>query len=136
MPSHRLQWHLVKCKTRRDRQNAGLKEYHCKHNYMHILLTQDELQKHEEECNKEQEKKEQENIRQGKILNWGLKGEKEEGVNDDSWQEVEKAMETYREGQNEDKKRYGGKLNVEDLPGEANWFPSESKDEKIDDGDN
>ena len=50
MPAPRLQWHLVKCKSKQERQQAGLLDYHCKYNFMHIFFTQEELDSHLVEC--------------------------------------------------------------------------------------
>jgi len=61
MPAPRLQWHLVKCKARIERNNLGLPEYHCKYNFMHLFFTKEELEEHEAQC--EQEKENQRNQR-------------------------------------------------------------------------
>lgn len=64
---------------------------------MHIFLTSDEHKIHEEQCGQDQDKKLQESKRQGQIINWGLKGEKEDGQTEDSWTEIDKVMLSYRE---------------------------------------
>ena len=50
MPSARLQWHLVKCRSKLEREQQGLPTYHCKFHYMHIFFDKEELHTHEADC--------------------------------------------------------------------------------------
>ena len=52
MPQPRLQWHLVKCQAKRDREELNLPTYHCRNNYLHVYFDKDALALHEESCNK------------------------------------------------------------------------------------
>ena len=50
MPKQRLQWHIVKCKAKIERDRQGLPTYHCRHNYHHIYFAKEELEAHEADC--------------------------------------------------------------------------------------
>ena len=50
MPKQKLQWHLVKCKAKKDRQARGEPDFHCKHNWSHIFLDKLALEVHESSC--------------------------------------------------------------------------------------
>ena len=50
MPKQRLQWHLVKCKSKQAHEQKGLPSYHCKYHYQHIYFDKVELEKHETSC--------------------------------------------------------------------------------------
>ena len=50
MPQTRLQWHLVKCKAKLERQKLNLPDYHCKYNYLHIFFSETELKEHQDTC--------------------------------------------------------------------------------------
>lgn len=52
MPAKRLQWHFAKCKAKQERFDLGLPDFHCRHNWMHIFLSEDELKAHELDCEK------------------------------------------------------------------------------------
>ena len=62
MPSMKLKWHLVKCKAKKERDELGLAEYHCKMNWMHIFFTKEELLDHEKQCEKACEQRKQDKI--------------------------------------------------------------------------
>ena len=50
MPKQRLQWHLVKCRAKLEREQQGLPTYHCKYHYQHIYFDEEKLATHEETC--------------------------------------------------------------------------------------
>lgn len=50
MPSLRLQWHLPKCEKRFRAEFPNIPILHCKYDYLHIYLTQEDLVNHEPTC--------------------------------------------------------------------------------------
>ena len=72
MPSMKLKWHLVKCKAKKERDELGLAEYHCKMNWMHIFFTKEELLEHEAECELACEARRQEKIAEQLEMNQKL----------------------------------------------------------------
>ena len=90
MPGPRLQWHLVKCKARAERQKLGLPEFHCRHNYMHVYFTEGELADHEAECQRAAERKQAERL------------ENQEAVNKALETKDESKLKAYRAAQAED----------------------------------
>ena len=49
VPKTRLPNHLQKCEEAFKFNNPGLKVYHCKHYYFHILFDEQEMAKHQDE---------------------------------------------------------------------------------------
>ena len=43
MPYPRLQWHVQRCKDKIKREEEGLPIHHCKYNFLHIYLNEEEL---------------------------------------------------------------------------------------------
>lgn len=101
MPSKRLPWHLVKCKSRADREKAGLKSYHCRHNYLHIYLTEKELHACEAACGLKEIDVHQERIRKQKELNQGMLNE--DTLNE--WDPLNTVMNAYRADQQSDPRK-------------------------------
>ena len=58
----------------------GLPEFHCRHNYMHLFFTKEELNDHEAQCQKEMEEKEKERNYQQKKTNEAMEKNDEEGL--------------------------------------------------------
>ena len=77
MSAPRLQWHLVKCKAKAERMALGLPEYHCKFNYMHLFFTQEELDTHQDQCEKDQEEKERLRMQEQNNVNRALENQDE-----------------------------------------------------------
>ena len=95
MPYPRLQWHLVKCKSKLERQKLGLDEFHCKFNYMHIFFSKDELNEHQANCELKVNAKIDERLQVQKEINDNMEKGEDAPKND-------LLFNAYRESQGED----------------------------------
>merc|ERR1712139_348418 len=102
MPSKRLPWHLVKCKSKMDRERAGLPSFHCRNNYLHIFLKEEDLLNHEQVCGREAERAADERVEEQKEINQGLLTETAEDQDDPA---LKSLMTAYRADQQDNPRR-------------------------------